>query len=81
MICRDCCLGGELIAAKRRLNDKDFPDLAKAEFEALADIVGLAMFFHSLCENKCDCQHKIDLEGNTIDWSRVNNGQETTESI
>lgn len=76
MICKPCNVAGDLVAVSRQQNN--FEDgvifISKSRREPLAGfptknaLAAVAELYHGICKGKshCDCQHKIDFEGRTI---------------
>ena len=75
MICKTCGIAGDMIAVARRKKSLPFESLFLIQGDTSKSaptvevIRSVASLYHGMCagEHHCDCQHKIDLEGKTLD--------------
>lgn len=76
MICKKCQIAGDMVAEARTLPNLDAPiysitkdTLPVPTKEAVRSV---AHMFHGLCKGHghCDCQHKVDFEGKSIQRSQ-----------
>lgn len=70
MICKPCAVAGDMVAVVREkpvlnvpLNLGSFAGIDSIESHEA--IRAVAYLYHGLCKG-CDCQHKIDFEGKTV---------------
>lgn len=67
MICKTCAIAGDMVAEVRDKPILNTPAVvsASAELDVHDAVRIVAHIFHGLCIG-CDCQHKIDFKGKTI---------------
>lgn len=76
MICKPCNVAGDLVAISRQNeNFKDealglrrSPQSGTYYVNTHEAVKAIAHLYHGLCKGRshCDCQHKVDFEGRTI---------------
>lgn len=83
MICKRCQIAGDMVAEARSMDlnaalEYDNSSFAGIDSISIREAVGsVAHLFHGLCKGSghCDCQHKVDFEGKSIQKESVNGGQ------
>lgn len=70
MICKRCQIAGDMVAEARSM-DTAAPVWMQSDpdpFTVKEAVGSVAHLFHVMCKGSghCDCQHKIDFEGKTI---------------
>lgn len=86
MICRTCGIAGEMIGVAREWNVPTNvimyvgPDPTVIRIKD--NLRAVASLYHGKCKGSthCDCQHKIDFEGKTVQ-KESNNGREATREL
>ena len=66
MICKPCGVAGDMVVLFRGKNHD-------------GTVLPVANMLHGMCNN-CDCQHKIDFEGKTVQKESENGGETARES-
>lgn len=69
MICKPCNVAGDLVAISRQENNFKDEVINLRTTESTRDVIAaVAHTYHGLCKGRshCDCQHKVDFEGRTI---------------
>lgn len=67
MICKPCNVAGDLVAIARQ-NENFYHTVLHLDVSTKEAISEIAHLYHGLCKGRshCDCQHKVDFEGRTI---------------
>lgn len=74
MICKPCALGVDMIDEMRKTNQNYFGssyvmdlDGGKQAIDDKELFFRTAINFHSFCKKNCDCNHNINMDGETVD--------------
>lgn len=73
MICKSCAIAGDMVAEARGIHSGEALNIESGHptpyiVSTKEAVRSVAHLFHGLCKgpSHCDCQHKVDFEGKSI---------------